>query len=288
MTKNGKLWNHERIFSEEEVQDIIQSYLNGESSVQIGKRYNTTHKPILKLLKKNNIYVDKLARRFHRQYVLNETYFENIDTPNKAYILGFLFADGNNSLNKGEVRIALQEDDKVILEQMRLEINSERPLIFKDYSNKHDFGYTYKNQWQLSLFSKKICHDLNKLGMIPNKSLILEFPNIDESLYSHFIRGYFDGDGSVCKSHCGGSNLSITSTNNFCLKLKEIVIDKLNIEGVIRDASNHNGITKVYSLTSNITVKTFLDWLYKDAELFLQRKYDRYQQYYYANNLLSA
>ena len=117
MTKNGKLWNGERIFSEEETQDIIQSYLNGESSVKIGKRYNVTHKPILKLLKRNNIYVDKLARRFHRQYGLNEDYFINIDTPNKAYILGFFFADGNNNPSKQTISMALQEEDQEILEK---------------------------------------------------------------------------------------------------------------------------------------------------------------------------
>lgn len=288
MTKNGKLWNKERIFSEEEIQDIIHAYLNGESSVKIGQRYNIGHKTILKILHNNNIYVDKQAKRFHRKYALNEKYFENIDTPNKAYILGFLFADGNNSITKGEIRIALQEEDKEILEAMRLEIASEKPLIFRDYSNKHDFGYTYKNQWQLSLYSETLCQDLAKHGMVPNKSLVLEFPNLDENLYPHFIRGYFDGDGSICKTRCGGACLTITSTNIFCLKLKDIIKTQLGIEGVIRDASNHNGITKVYSLTNNATIKQLLDWLYKDAKLFLQRKYDRYQQYYYTNNLLSA
>lgn len=288
MTKNGKLWNHERLFSEEETQDIIQSYLNGESSVQIGKRYNTTHKPILKLLKRNGVYVDKLAKRFHRQYALNEDYFDNIDTQDKAYILGFFFADGNNNPSKQTISMALQEEDKEILEKIRNAIGSEKPLDYLDYTRKHDFGYTYKNQWRLNLFSKKFCEDLIRHGMIPNKSLILEFPNIDEALYPHFIRGYFDGDGSICKTKCNGACLTITSTNKFCVKLKDIVLNQLGIDGVIRDASNHNDITKVYSLTNSITIKMFLDWLYTDANLFLQRKYDRYQQYFYTNNLLSA
>lgn len=288
MTKNGKLWNNERIFSEEETQDIIQSYLDGESSVKIGKRYNIDHKPILKLLKRNGVYVDKLARRFHRQYALNEDYFDNIDTQDKAYILGFFFADGNNNPSKQTISMALQEEDKEILEKIRNAIGSEKPLDYLDYTHKHDFGYTYKNQWRLNLFSKRFCEDLIRHGMIPNKSLILEFPNIDEALYPHFIRGYFDGDGSICKTKCNGACLTITSTNKFCIKLKDIILNQLGIDGVIRDASNHNNITKVYSLTNSITIKMFLDWLYTDANLFLQRKYDRYQQYFYTNNLLSA
>lgn len=288
MTKNGKLWNGERIFSEEEIQDIIQSYLNGESSVKIGKRYNITHKPILKLLKRNNIYVDKLARRFHRQYSLNEDYFINIDTPNKAYILGFFFADGNNNPSKQTISMALQEEDQEILEKIRNAIGSEKPLDYLDYTHKHDFGYTYKNQWRLNIFSKKFCEDLAKHGMVPNKSLILEFPNIPENLYPHFIRGYFDGDGSVCKTKCNGMCLTITSTNNFCIKLSAVINKILDIKGVIRDASNCNGVTKVYSLTSSENIKKLLDWMYVDAELFLQRKYERYQQYFYTNNLLSA
>ncbi len=275
MTKNGKLWNHERLFTEEEVQDIIQSYLNGESSVQIGKRYNTTHKPILKLLKKNDIYVDKLARRFHRQYALNEDYFDDIDTQDKAYIFGFLMADGNNNPSKQTISMALQEEDKYILEEMRSKIGSEKPLEFIDYSNKHDFGYTYKNQWRLNLFSKKFCEVLAEKGIVPGKSSCLQFPTcIPNNLLSHFIRGYFDGNGTICST---STLVSITSTKDFCTSLNNLLWQHLNIQGRLNEASNHNGITYTYTITKISDVIKFLNWIYNDAHMYLIRKYIKYK-----------
>lgn len=186
--------------------------------------------------------------------------------------------------------MSLEENDFDILEKIRKEIGSEKELEFLDYSNKHDFGYNYKNQYRLLLFSSHICDSLIKLGVVPNKSLILNFPQILPDLLPHFIRGYFDGDGSI---YMGKRNscftLTITSTDSFCNSLKNIVEKNIGINCHVYDASNHNGITKVFTISGRNQVKTFLDWIYCDADLFLQRKYDRYLNYFYnINNSLSA
>jgi hypothetical protein len=125
-----------------------------------------------------------------------------------------------------------------------------------------------------------MCNSLEKIGMTPNKSLTLEFPNIDESLYSHFIRGYMDGDGCICNS-C----LSFTSTNNFCLSLQNIFIKLFNIKGKISDASCHNGVTAVYNISKKSESKIILDWLYKDADMYLERKYNRYLNAFYNTSI---
>lgn len=287
MIKNGKTSKVK--FSEEETQDIIQSYLSGESSVQIGKRFGISHKPILKLLKENEVYVDKLARRFHRQYALNEDYFDNIDTQDKAYILGFLMADGNNNPDKQTISMALQEDDKYILEEIRTKIGSEKPLDFIDYSNKHDFGYTYKNQWRLNLFSKKFCEVLAEKGMMPKKSTYLQFPTcIPNKLLSHFVRGYFDGNGSISHKNSKYLSISIVSTFKFNNELSNILKNKFNINVKLNESRNHNGITYDLNINQYNDSLLFLDWIYKDAKMFLIRKYDKYHNYLIANNLLSA
>lgn len=291
MYKNGKPVYNKIFFNEEQTKDIITSYLNKESSVKIGKRYGVNHHVILNLLHENNIEVSQ--RKMVRKYSLNENYFDSIDNPNKAYILGFLYADGHNGISKSTITISLQEEDFEILEKIRIEIGSEKPLEFLDYSKKDDFGYSYKNQYRLNMFSKHMCESLEKIGMISNKSLVLEFPNIPEELYSHFIRGYFDGDGSI--SHYQKPNgkyqhlLTITSTDLFCNKIKEIISLELDIPcGNIYDASCHNGITKVLSVSGDIQVKKILDWLYKDAGMYLKRKYDKYLNWFNINNSLIA
>lgn len=279
------------IFTNKELEDIKKSYTNGESSVKIGKRYNVGHKVILRVLHEMNIDVDQ--KKFVRKYNLDESYFDNIDTPNKAYIVGFFHSDGSNNPNKSTVSISLQEEDKNILELIRNEIKSEKPLEFLDYSKKHDFGYSYKNQYRLCIFSKHICEELNNKGITPNKSLTIGFPNwLNKELIPHYIRGVYDGDGSIYRAYRNVNNLpitvTITATESFCKSLQKICKEELNISAGIYDASCHNGITKVFVLSGRNIAKKFLDWIYQDAELYLQRKYDRYCNYYNINNSLSA
>ena len=290
MYKNGKPNHNEIVFSNKDIENIIALYLSGESSVSIGKKYNTTHKPILKILHKNNIVIDSSLS--HRKYALNEEFFDQINTQEKAYILGLLYSDGSNNPDKSTIAISLQEEDKEILEQIRKIINSEKPLEYIDNSNKHDFGYSYKNQYRLLMCSKHMCESLSSLGVVKNKSLIISFPNfLSDSLLPHFIRGVFDGDGSIYQAYRNENNLpivvTITATNDFCLKLKSIVQDTLSINGGVYEASCHNGITKVFSLSGRNVCKVFLDWIYKDATIYMQRKHDRYVKYYDINNSLT-
>lgn len=283
--------SNKKIFTKEQTQDIIYQYLNGTSSVKIGKQYNCGHHVILNLLHENGI--ESNNSRSHRKYALNENYFDTIDTPNKAYILGFLYADGNNSPQKSTIALYLQEEDREILEKMRVEIGSEKPLVFADKSNKHDFGYNYKNQYGLVMFDKHMCNELINKGVVPNKSLVTTFPTfLRTDLFSHFIRGVYDGDGSIYRYIRNEKNkpitVTITATNDFCKALQKICKETLDINAGIYDASCHNGITKVFTLSGKNSAKKFLDWIYQDAELFLQRKYDRYIDYYNLNDSLSA
>ena len=289
--KNGKEVYNKIIFNEEQLKDIKESYLNGESSVSIGKRYNTNHKPILREL--HNMGVEVSQKKMVRKYNLNENYFDNIDTSNKAYIMGFLHSDGSNNINKSTISLSLQEEDREILEQIRNEIGSEKPLEYLDYTNKHDFGYTYKNQYRLIMFSSHMCNELNNKGITPNKSLTIGFPNwLTQDLIPHYVRGVFDGDGSIYQAFRNENNkpitVTITATESFCEELKLLCKKIININAYIYDASCHNGITKVFTLSGRNVCKKFLDWIYCDADLYLQRKFDRYCEYYNINNSLSA
>ena len=279
MSKEKPNYN-EIIFSENEEKNIIDLYQNKNmSTVKIGKKYGCSHKKIAKVLESYNIPRTGISRR---KYRINENFFDKIDNQDKAYILGFLYADGCNYKPKQTVSMSLQEEDFDILEKIRVCMGNEHPLEYIDYSNKHDFGYTYKNQYRMLIFSKHMCDSLDNIGMTPNKSLTLEFPMIDKELYRHFIRGYFDGDGSVYQSFVNENNkpvtLTITSTLLFLEKIKQIISDELGIYAGIYDASNHNGITKVLSMSTEAS-NIFLDWLYLDANLYMQRKYDRYMKY---------
>ena len=290
----GTIYKHLRVYkgkrfsyhdyTEEQRNDIKEKYLSGVSCPKIGEEYGVSHKVIGRVLDDMGIPRDG---RSHRKYALDEHYMDNIDTPEKAYVLGFFFADGSVNVPKQTVAMSLQEEDGYILERIRELFSSERPLEYLDYSNKHDFGYHYKNQYRLCMFSNHLTHQLVDKGMVQNKSLILEYPDIDANLDRHFIRGYFDGDGSFGVYGCNNKlkpqgTINFTSTDNFCKTIQTKLKDNLSISGGgIYDASCHNGITKQLSFGGNTQCKKILDWLYYDTDLYLTRKHDRYINAYY-------
>lgn len=283
MNGNKKPKYNEIVFSEDQEKEIIDMYTNQKiSTVKIGKYFSVGHKTIAKVLQKYNIPRTNVGRR---RYDLDEHYFDSIDTPNKAYILGLFYADGYNSLDKRTIRLQLQYTDKDILEDIRKELNSEKPLKFIRCSDKvASNGFISKDMYQLEIYSSHMCQVLEKLGMVQNKSLVLTFPTfLDESLYVHFIRGYFDGDGSFCphytKKGWFQALVTITSTEVFCESCLNIIRRETGVGGGIYDASSHNGITKVIYISGTNQAKKFFEWLYKDAELYLKRKHDLYIQY---------
>ncbi len=127
------------------------------------------------------------------KYGLNHNYFDNIDSEHKAYILGFLYADGNVSQNKYYITIDLSYDDVNMLDYISNQIYNEQPPYFiREINNK--------KYCKLQISSKHMANKLVELGCVPNKTDVLKFPNekiISQDLQRHFIRGYFDGDGSI-------------------------------------------------------------------------------------------
>jgi hypothetical protein len=226
----------------------------------------------------------RTTQSYTRKYISNENFFDIIDTEEKAYVLGFLYADGNNYV-KGthsyEVSIKLQAEDKIILEKFRNLLSPQSQIkIAKDNS-------TPNLHYLLKINSKKLTEQLTKLGCMQAKSLILQFPTwlVDMKLQQHFIRGYFDGDGSLyakkpSKTEHIDWGWKITSTGQFCLVVKELLENKLDIHCSISLACpKTNQITTTLSVGGNLQVKKVLDWLYQDATIYLLRKYEKYLEF---------
>lgn len=243
--------------------EIIDLYNNGYSVSKIAIMYNVSNKTILNLLHNNNVKM-RDAKLCHRKYLLNEHYFDNIDTQEKAYILGLLWADGYND-GKGKISISLQERDVDILKKIKKEIETDIPLNYRNFSN---YRQGWKNQYRLFINSKYMSEKLNSYGMHPNKSLDAIYPDwIDEQLYPHFIRGYCDGDG-----HIGNGLISFTGSIHLIPKIKEILEDKCNACCYIY--KHFNCLTlHINKIQSRVSV---LNYIYQDANIYLQRKYNKY------------
>lgn len=276
-----------KIFKTHEEENIIcDMYLSGMSSMEIAKKFNCAQSVITKLLKRNDIDTRK------RRYYLNEHYFDEIDTPNKAYILGFFYADGNNSIDKNTVCMALQERDKDVLEAIRKEIGSTKPLEFVNRSKKRSEGCNCQDQYKLVMYSEYMCKTLQEKGMVPRKSLVLQWPNfLSDDLYPHFIRGFLDGDGTI-DNRKSSYRASFLGPYNFCKDALEYIESKLGIRGYIYENVCENGITANLIINHKEQVKKFLDYIYQDADLYLKRKYNIYISKYCSeeniNNTLTA
>ena len=217
-----------------------------------------------------------MARK--RLYSLNEEFFTKIDTEQKAYWLGFIYADGfisiAKSTNQHNLSIKLSVKDKVHLEKFRAEITS-RPI--RDYAQQTKYGLI--NFSQLIISSKRIVQDLQRLGCVQNKSLILTFPTINQvpqNLINHFIRGYFDGDGSVFIQNKGKYNylgVSICGTKEMLEGIKSNCIFLLNNSKCIYHDYRHLG-KNIFSfkLLSNVRCQNFYEFLYNGAEVYMERK----------------
>lgn len=257
----------------EEYENIIHLYNSGLSQAKIGEIYNVGYYIIGKILRKCGVVARDDSHK-SRKYTINENYFDNIETPNQAYLLGLLYSDGCNYPPQHRVKLELQERDKEILEKINDEIQSDKPLGFNNLSGKNS---NWQNTYRIDITNKHISDRLVELGMVQNKSLTLEFPLwLEESLYAPFLRGYLDGDG-----HIEWNNtrfITLVGTNQFCKYVKEFCENRLCINCSIYDTANKNSNTKLLHICGKEKIKAFLDFIYKDADLYIERKYNIYQK----------
>ena len=85
---------------------------------------------------KRNGYEAKSASELKRKYPIQEDFFDVIDTEEKAYVLGLLYADGYNNTDRNSVSLSLKESDKEILEKVTSLIQPTKPLSYLDTSTQ--------------------------------------------------------------------------------------------------------------------------------------------------------
>lgn len=265
---------------DENLVNDIQNLLTTKkwTMTKIAKSLKINKHRVKKLFTKNNIVY--YANR-NLKYNLNENYFDIIDSEEKAYILGFIYADGCNHNNSNRVSIYISVRDIDLL----LKISH---IMFGENAIKHQTRLQPKSKEYLEYISidmnsKHLSERLIELGVTPNKSKTLKFPEwLDKNLYKHFIRGIIDGDGWI---HLPSNNrdspsvglISATSFNN---SLKEFLEKELSIKSYINKA-NKQDKNEMYDLVikNYKQCNVLLHWLYDGATMYLDRKYETYQNF---------
>lgn len=257
-------------FTKEDAQIMYSMHQNGMSMDDIAERFHSCRHTIGRTLKRYGFKIDKL------KYHCDDNYFDIIDTKEKAYILGLLWADGCNDVNLGKIQLQLQERDVEILETINKLTSNDRPLYLTPL---HDKNPNWQNAYTLILKSYHMSKVLNNYGMVPRKSLVLEFPScLDRSLYRYFILGYFDGDGSISyNANTKALNVSIVGTYMF-LKTLQNICEELGIKTFLRSKNDGDNAICTFGITNKNDRINFLNWMYFESTIKIERKYLKYQQ----------
>ncbi len=263
--------------------EVVQLYISGASVKTLAKQFDVCPTLILRTLHANNVQLRKMGT-----HTVNEHFFDNIDTEDKAYILGLFLADASMNATNWDVKICLQERDGYILERIKNVMKYSGPIGLIPARKS-----THQNQRRLQIYSKKMFAQLEDKGCVRRKSWHLRYPSgkIPNNLFPHFIRGYLDGDGSIShsskmqsknKNTPKSSNVSLSSTYQFLQEINSDIVKCVNVHPLI--IKKKNDISGVWKLCKKDEQKLFLDWLYSyltPSSLYLTRKYEKYRFIFY-------
>lgn len=239
--------------------ELEKLYEEEGSILKVAKKINVNEKTIAIWMKKFEI--KNKGTLGAKKHFFNEDYFKEINTSEKAYWFGFIMADGciySNNKSK-RLQINLASKDKNHLIKFQNAIQSNYKIQDKKINNSEAS--------LLKINSTKMCLDLINNGIEERKSLTNKYPKkLNNKYFNDFLRGYFDGDG--CFSQNYKSSIKILGTKCFLEEIQK----KINIKSSLYKNKN------IYSLeiNGNINKKIFLDTIYFNSKIYLDRKYNRY------------
>lgn len=248
------------------IEYIISCLCAGKTIKQVAADAGVSRTTLYKKLNDNGI-------KNTQQFKFNHNYFEYINTEEKAYWLGFLMADGCISMTTNpKIDLCLSVIDRDHLVKWHKALSSTKKIII------------YNDRACSSHPSKKMCNDLILLGCTSKKSLTLAFPKINNKLIRHFIRGYVDGDGCITfgnkKQKLWQIRLHIIGTKNFLTSIQQSFETNNKLLKI-----GNNKINYAFEIHGNKKTMKILNWLYEDAEIFLDRKFKLYKEH---KNLLES
>lgn len=241
-----------------------------------------------------------------KHYAANFNYFDSIDTPEKAYWLGFIWADGYIAKRervdkKGRTRIeynlkiALKETDYRHLQKFIDCVEGNYPILF--YKNSGFNKKVDSTECRVFITNKHMGELLyENYGIIPRRfdaSKILRV--IPEELEKYFILGLFDGDGSFTaySAHYGDKlNVSFGGSEQLLTFIEQHLIREnvikpcLNGEKgrkITQRHKNADGSWRQLCFAGKIQGMNVLNYLYKDSPVYLDRKYSKYLELPYHN-----
>jgi len=263
-----------KVISDQEVETIFEMYKEGKKVSDIAKAFGVTNSTIYTRLTRRFGPLGKERAVNKRKYSVDESFFEVIDTPDKAYVMGWFFSDGSNSVSPNVAKIDVAKDSLDILEKIKEAIGSNARIIPMKNSANSYAGENAQMLYRLGIYNKKVSKQIAALGICGNMTYTRTWPEwLTEDLEPHFIRGLIDGDGCISISNKNGFAIGYWGTEMMCDGLSK-VLSKIGVEHSHRtDKKGHHFIR----ITKQAECIKFADYIYKDSTIHLARKFGKYQ-----------
>ena len=228
----------------------------------------------------------------HSNRRIRQDIFSSIDTEFQAYLLGLYASDGNINEKRKTFRIHLQERDSELIYIIKdIVAPDSRVFTFSNricISPRNGKVYQGSNSFGVDINSSKICNDLVALGIGYNKTYTEnKIPTMKEDLIRHFIRGYFDGDGTISGAYVKPDpkwkkNENFRSYASFCCKTKTMLVEIQEFlrKNDIRSTLCFTNRDKMYELNiPKRQLPKLFKLLYENANFYLTRKYVKFDHY---------
>lgn len=208
------------------------------------------------------------SKDWHRKYTVNHSYFDVIDCEEKAYWLGFLLADGCVRTNSTMLSVNLSSIDIEHLNKLSKCLESNYPIYHQ--VNEGTYGMSC-----LTITSKQMTDSLREKGIIANAKKVFD---VEPHLLKHFWRGCVDGDGCIGldynKYGCPQITVGLIGMPETIMKYRYFCIKLTNTNA----KTNIKGPVNYFNIHGNKALAV-CDALYQNANIFLDRKMKKYQEY---------
>lgn len=262
------------------MEDAIVYYCNNETILlgECAKKFNVDRGTLSAHLKKMNIKTNRKINKNGEEYSdFNENFFEVIDNEEKAYWLGFILADGSIDNSRNQISIALASVDRDHLVKFQKSINNKKN-IFDYLANNNVTKKRYPTS-DLIIYSKKMKDDLFNLNVYNNKTKKEKPCEIPIDLIRHYIRGFFDGDGWISsydrriQDRCKNKKWELGFGSSFEM-VDYISTHFSNTLNIKYKEPKKKCIYRI-RYGSNIDIAKIINYLYKDATIYLDRKQNK-------------
>lgn len=249
---------------------VIEKYNELNSTRKVSKFFGVSYGPIKSILKSRGINYSQ------RKNFVNEMYFDSIDSEEKAYWLGFLYADGYIRERKSgsSLELKLSQLDINHLELFKKTLNSTHKIVLnvsKTY-NKHG-KECFSNMAHFAIYSNRLVNSIKSQGFHSRKTFTIDKPNIDNQYIRHFLRGFFDGDGCFYIKKDKNCNFLTTRYGFTCAstKFKNFIIEELNKNSISVKSYGDFQL----NVTSYSDCLKLYHYFYNDATIYLKRKKEK-------------